>query len=69
MKIDQLFKKQNAAQHQLVGSVSDKITKPRDLNSDVQRQSLSNGEVDGELRLPGVPNPKPDLAKTFTSIL
>ena len=64
VRINTLFKKQNTAQHQLVGDNGEKITKPSEQISDV-RHSSTSGSVDGALRLPDKAAPAPDLAKTF----
>ena len=66
MKINTIFKKKNAAQHQLVSDRSREITKPRDLSSAGDIASTSD-KVDGALRLADVTTPEPDLArKSFT---
>ena len=64
MKINTIFKKKVAAQHQLVGDKNVKITKPREKRSDVKLASTSDN-VDGMVRLPEKATPEPDLAKTF----
>ena len=64
MKINTIFKKKNAAQHQLVGNDSSKITKPRDLSSAGDIASTSD-KVDGALGLADVTTPEPDLGKKF----
>ena len=64
VKISTFFKKENTAQHQLVGDKNEKITKPREKSSDVKHASTSDN-VDGVPRLPDKATLEPDLAKTF----